>query len=73
MFIVRKQPLISASIIALISGLIGVNTLFLGNTTFGATGSDWLGAFAWGVGFQLAGTTLAQMGTSLAAAGPKTT
>jgi hypothetical protein len=70
-FMVRWQPWLSASVVALLTALIGVQVLYYANPTFGANGIDNLVAFGWGFGLQLAGTTLAQIGGSLAGRGPK--
>jgi hypothetical protein len=70
-FMVRWQPWLSALVIALLTALIGVQVLYYANPTFGANGIDNLVAFGWGFGLQLAGTTLAQIGGSLAGRGPK--
>jgi hypothetical protein len=70
-WMVRWQPWLSALVVALLTALIGVQVLYYANPTFGANGIDNLVAFGWGFGLQLAGTTLAQIGGSLAGRGPK--
>lgn len=69
--VVQWQPWLSSVIVALLTAVLGVETLFFANPTFGANGADWLVAFGWGFGLQLAGGTLVQIGGNLAARGPK--
>jgi hypothetical protein len=71
--VVRYQPWLSAIVVALLTALIGVQVLYYANPIYGANGIDNLIAFGWGFGLQLAGTTLAQIGGSLAGRGPKLT
>jgi len=69
--LVDLQPILTPLLVAALTALLGIQTLFFANPTFGANPTDYLVSFGWGYGLQLAGTTITQIGSNLAARGPK--
>ena len=71
MLVIRGQPFLSAVIVGVVTMLTGLELLYFSNPTFGASKVDYLIAFGWGLGLQIAGTSITQMGTALVGKGPK--
>lgn len=71
MFAIRNQRWLSAVVVGSLVALAGLQLIYFANPTFGANPVDYLAAFGWGAGLQIAGTTLSQIGTSLVSRGPK--
>ena len=69
-FFVRKQPWLTAGLIALTTVGAGLAALYFPNPAFGANASDWLVALSFGFGLQITGTSVAQVG-NLATTGSK--